>query len=81
MGGLTWRHFGDGIEVLDDGSFVVSDFKGNKVSLVSADEKTVRTLIEVESPADIGIDRKGGLLYVPQFKKDKIIVYQLKKRP
>jgi hypothetical protein len=71
----------DGIEVLDDGTFLVSDFKGNKVSLVSADEKTVRTLIEVESPADIGIDRKRGLLYVPQFKKDKIIVYQLKKRP
>jgi hypothetical protein len=70
----------DGIEVLDDGTFIVSDFKGNKVCTVSADGKTVRTLIEIESPADIGIDRKRGLLYVPQFKKDKVVIYRLIKR-
>jgi DNA-binding beta-propeller fold protein YncE len=70
----------DGIEVLDDGSFIVSDFKGNKVSLISSDEKTVYPFIEILSPADIGIDRGRGLLYVPQFTEDKIVVFRLKKR-
>lgn len=70
----------DGIEVLDDGSFIISDFKGNKVDLLEADRKTLRTLIEIESPADIGIDRQKYLLYVPQFKKDKVVVYELLKQ-
>lgn len=67
----------DGIEIFDDGSIIVSDFKGNKVSLVSPDRKTVRTLIEIESPADIGLDRERSLLYVPQFKKDRVVVFSL----
>jgi len=70
----------DGIEVLDDGSFIISDFKGNKVDLLEADRKTLRTLIEIESPADIGIDRQKNLLYVPQFKKDKVVVFELQKQ-
>jgi hypothetical protein len=68
----------DGIEVLDDGTFLVSDFPGNKVCTISPDRKTVRTLIEIESPADIGLDRKRGILYVPQFMKDQIALFQLK---
>jgi sugar lactone lactonase YvrE len=67
----------DGIEVLDDGSFMVSDFKGNKVSLVSPDRTLVSTLIELESPADIGIDRAKGLLYVPSFTSNTTYVYRL----
>ena len=70
----------DGIEILDDGTLIVSDFKGNKVCTVSSDGKTVRTMIEIESPADIGIDGKRNLLYVPQFMKDKIAVFRLEKR-
>ncbi|MBA4147771.1 MAG: hypothetical protein H0X66_06615 [Verrucomicrobia bacterium] len=69
----------DGIEVLDDGTFLVSDFMGNKVSTISPDRKTVRTLIEIESPADIGLDRKRGILYVPQFMKNQIVLFRLKK--
>lgn len=67
----------DGIEVLEDGSFVVSDFKGNAVYLIEADRKSVRKLIEIPSPADIGLDRDRGLLYVPQFTENKVSVYQL----
>lgn len=67
----------DGIEVLDDGTFIVSDFMGNKVSTVSADRKTVKTLVELESPADFSINRKEMLLYVPQFMKNKVVTYQL----
>lgn len=67
----------DGIEVLADGSFVISDFKGNAVWLVGADRKTVHKLIDIPSPADIGIDRAQGLLYVPQFMENKVSIYRL----
>ena len=68
----------DGIEVLEDGTFVVSDFMGNKVSAITPDRKTVYTLRDLESPADIGLDREGGLLYVPQFMRDRAVIYRLK---
>lgn len=70
----------DGIEVLADGSFIVSDFKGDAVYLIEADRKSVHKLIEIPTPADIGINREEGLLYVPQFKKDKVSVYRLSER-
>ena len=71
----------DGIEVLDDGSFVVSDFMGNKVSLIAPDRKTVTTLVQTESPADIGLNRTAGLLYVPNFMKDTLQIYRLTRKP
>jgi len=67
----------DGIEVLADGTFIVSDFMGNKVCAITPDEKTVYTLVELESPADIGIDRHTMTLYVPQFFKDKVVLFRL----
>ena len=67
----------DGIEVLDDGTFIISDFMGNAVYAVSPDRSTVRTLIEIHTPADIGINRTEGLLYVPHFKEDVVSVYRL----
>lgn len=67
----------DGIEVLGDGTFIVSDFMGNKVSTVGPDRSTVKTLITVNSPADIGLDRQNGLIYVPQFMEDKVSIYKL----
>ena len=69
----------DGIEVLDDGTFIVSDFVGKKVCSITPDRKTVTVLAELESPADIGLDRKRMLLYVPQFLKGKVVVYKLAK--
>jgi hypothetical protein len=85
IGGRDPRPFGlaehftnlDGIEVLGDGTFIVSDFMGNKVCAITPDEKTVYTLAELESPADIGVDRYSMTLYVPQFFKDKIAVFSL----
>lgn len=67
----------DGIEVLDDGTFLVSDFNGGKVSAIDPDRKTVRTLVELETPADIGIDRAAGMLYVPQLTIDKVVIFKL----
>jgi len=68
----------DGIEVLCDGTFVVSDFKGNKVSAIGPDRTVVKTLIELDSPADIGLNRQKHLLYVPHFLEGKVSVYRLK---
>lgn len=67
----------DGIERMIDDSFIVSDFTGNKVAAVSADRQRVKTLYELTSPADIGIDRKGGRLYVPQLELDRVVVLSL----
>ena len=67
----------DGIEVLDDGSFIVSDFPGNRVVQITSDRKTVTTFAALESPADIGIDRGRALLYVPQFLANRVAVFEL----
>jgi len=69
----------DGIELLDDGCFVVSDIKGGKVCVVSADRKTVRTLVTLDTPADIGLNRKAGLLWVPMLARDRVVTYRLRK--
>ncbi len=67
----------DGIEVLADGTLIVSDFMGNKVCTVSPDRSTVRTLVEITSPADIGLNRAEGVLYIPHFMENKLSVYRL----
>jgi len=67
----------DAIEILCDGSFIVSDFKGNKISHITKDRSKVTTIIELTTPADIGLNRKKHLLYVPQFLDGKVSVYQL----
>jgi hypothetical protein len=74
------KHFTnlDGIEVLEDGTFIVSDFEGNKVCTVSPDRSSVSTLIELPTPADIGLNRTDGLLYIPQLTKDQVSVYRIK---
>ena len=67
----------DGIEVLDDGTFIVSDLTGDRVATISPDRKTVRTLIDLKTPADIGLDIRRRLLYVPQFEENCVAVYRL----
>lgn len=70
----------DGIEVLDEETILVSDFPGNKVSLIGLKgEKTVTTLFETTTPADVGLDRKRSLLYVPLFTAGQVEVYRLEK--
>lgn len=74
------RHFKalDGIEVLDDGTFIVSDMVGNKVFTVSPDRSTVGKLLDISGPADIGINRKDMMLYVPQTDKNEVRVYRVR---
>ena len=79
--GLT-AHFTtpDGIEVLADGTFLVSDSEGNQIVTISADGKTVKKIIDTAAPADIGLDRERGLLYVPLFFESRVEVYQLEQK-
>jgi len=78
-----WRlgeHFTglDGIEALDDGTLLISDVWGHRLYLVDPATKAVRALtVPVDHPADFGIDRSRGLVYVPQFFRDEVKVYQL----
>ena len=76
------KHFSnlDGIEVLDDGSFLVSDFTGGKVAIVTPNRKKVYTILDMQTPADIGVDREANRLYVPSLKGNRIEVYKLRKR-
>ena len=68
----------DGVEVLSDGTFMVSDQKQNRIALVSSDRKRVRTLVEVKGgPADFGVDLKRGFLYVPLIWADSAVAYKL----
>jgi hypothetical protein len=68
----------DGIEILADGTMIVSDNKANSILAVSADHKSVLKLAEVDGPADIGLDRKRKLLYVPMLYKGQVAIYKLR---
>jgi len=70
----------DGLVILPDGQFLVSDYKDGKVAIVSADRKTVRTLFELNTPADIGVDFDRGLLYVPLLEDGAVAIYEFRKK-
>jgi len=70
----------DGVEILADGTMIVSDQKLNGIFSVSADHKSVQKLAEVDAPADIGLDRKRNLLYVPMLFKSQVAIYKLRRR-
>jgi len=79
--GLSDRFGGlDGIEVLPDGTFIVTDLKDGKIHAISADRKTVTTLANVTTPTDIGLDRKRLLLYVPMLHENRVAIFRLVKK-
>ena len=67
----------DSIEVLRDGTFVVSDFDGGRIATIAPDRKTIHTLLEVPTPADIGLDRERDYLYVPSVKGGRVVIMLL----
>jgi hypothetical protein len=38
----------------------------------------VSKLVDITTPADVGIARKGKLLYVPSFDDGKVVVFKLR---
>jgi hypothetical protein len=70
----------DGVEILADGTMIVSDLKAGRIFSVSADHKDVHRLADVDGPADIGLDRKRNLLYVPMLYQGRVAIYKLRRR-
>ena len=64
--------------MLDDGSFIVTDWKGNSVYSIAADRTTVTKLFDVKSAADLALDRKKNLLYVPEMLKNRAVILKIK---
>jgi DNA-binding beta-propeller fold protein YncE len=73
------KRFGSplGIQVMDDGSILVSDTTLHQVTLISPDRKTVRPLTRASLPGQIAVDAKRKLLYIPLPESDRVTVYRL----
>ena len=72
----------DGIDMLPDGTFLITDCHGHRVYTVGPDRKTVKLMAEgLEYPADLCVDLKRGYVYVPQFFRNTVEVYRLKTVP
>ncbi len=69
----------DAIEVLDDGTFLVTDYTGGRLVTISPDRKTVRTLAEFGQAADVALDRKTMRLYATSMVGNEVIIFQLAK--
>lgn len=69
----------DGLVALADGSLIVADFPGGKVCLIAPDRRTVTTLVQVQSPADIGFDPQTSRLFIPLFQVNRVLIYKLEK--
>lgn len=62
----------DGVEILPDGSLLVSDWGANCVHRVSADGETTCIVSEVEGPADIGVDAGRNRVLIPLFMANEV---------
>jgi len=67
----------DGIDILADGTFIISDFKGHAIYAVAPDRKTIKKLATVDTPADLVVDHKNKLLFVPSYYHEKVTVYRI----
>ncbi len=67
----------DGIEVLADGTFLITDFVGGRVCTVTSDRGTVETLALMPAPADLGVSLGESTIYVPSLKTDVVHVFPL----
>ncbi|WP_236587900.1 hypothetical protein [Marivirga aurantiaca] len=70
---------GDGLTMLNDSVYIASRWKGeiyyvagNKAHLL------LDTKAEESQTADIALNRKDKVVYVPTFFKNKVVAYQLK---
>ena len=70
----------DGIEAIDEETFLVSCWSGEVWLIKANGEKKLLldTKIDMVNAADIGFNKKAGILYVPTFWKNQVVAYQLK---
>ncbi len=67
----------DGLEALDDKSFLVSDWVAGAVYRIDASGKAEQLLDLDQGSADIGWVPEKHLLLIPMMKDDKLVAYQL----
>ncbi|HKK94247.1 MAG TPA: hypothetical protein VJ925_12500 [Longimicrobiales bacterium] len=62
----------DGIEVLDDGRILVSNWATSCVHLLDTEGNLTCAMPDLESPADIGFDAERGHVLVPLFNANEV---------
>jgi hypothetical protein len=68
-GGSSWTQLGGGLPTTDFGRTPLA---------ISTDGKTVKKpYVDIEAPADIGLDTKRNRLLVPLFNDKKVLIYPL----
>jgi DNA-binding beta-propeller fold protein YncE len=67
----------DGIAVDADGSYLISSWEGRAVYRMAGGGLYVTAVTNVESPADIGIDRKRKRLLIPLFAANRLLIQPL----
>jgi hypothetical protein len=69
---------GDGLLRHPVGHWLYSSWAGKGVLAISADGKTAKKpYVDLEAPADIGLDTKRNRLLVPLFNDKKVLIYPL----
>lgn len=67
----------DGLIVGTGGGHLVSSWNGRHIVRIAPDGKTSVVLTDVRSPAAFDVDRKRGLLLVPEVRHDSVAVARL----
>jgi hypothetical protein len=67
----------DGIEMMDDGGFLLSSWGDQAVYRIAGDGTRTRVLSGVEAPADIGVDRVRNRVLVPLFNGNEVRIVPL----
>lgn len=67
----------DGIEILEDGRALVSNWATSCVHVLGTDGSLECVYGDLEAPADIGLDRERGRLLVPLFNADEVRIIPL----
>ena len=62
----------DGVEALQDGRLLVSDWGSSCVLVIDAEATSTCIVENVEGPADIGIDRGRNRVLIPLFTANEV---------
>jgi streptogramin lyase len=64
----------DGVELLPGGAMLVSSWAASAVYRIDAAGRATIAAANVESPADIGYDRRRGRVLIPLFTKNALVI-------
>lgn len=70
----------DGIDAAPTGGFYISDNNGGDLFLIKPGAEPVKIARGLEAPADLVVDRKRGLLVVPENSGNRLTVYKVSER-